>query len=349
MEFDVAKLPAYVYEDKDRKGRVRYRIRKPGMPSRTIKADPTSKAFRDAYNAYLDGSEPVTAPKNSFEWLVGEYLHNLQRMVKNGQAAPATYKQRRLQLGKISKDNGDRDAFALTPKAVRRIIGELAATPAVANNVLKSLRAMYKWAVESGMTDINPTMGVPSLRYKTDGFKAWTMADLRQFAHAHPIGTESYLCAILAICTGGRRGDIAVMGPKNLTTIDGVRCIRYRQQKGGKDVVVPVLPILQDALDAMPMVNATAFVPNSHGRPFNKVSLANWFSKRVKEAGMSGRSLHGLRKAQGVLLAEMGCTQYEIMAVQGHSDPKSSEIYTRSASRTKLAVSAMDKAANFKL
>lgn len=167
MGFDVAKLPAYVYEDKDRKGRVRYRIRKPGMPSRTIKADPTSKAFRDAYNAYLDGAEPVTAPKNSFEWLVGEYLHNLQRMVKNGQAAPATYKQRRLQLGKISKDNGDRDAFALTPKAVRRIIGELAATPAVANNVLKSLRAMYKWAVESGMTDINPTMGVPSL------FKQW--------------------------------------------------------------------------------------------------------------------------------------------------------------------------------
>lgn len=54
-------------------------------------------------------------------------------------------------------------------------------------------------------------------------------------------------------------------------------------------------------------------------------------------------SAHGIRKAVGSLLAEAGCTQYEIMALHGHSDPKTSEIYTRSVDRLRLAEQALDR------
>ena len=44
----------------------------------------------------------------------------------------------------------------------------------------------------------------------------------------------------------------------------------------------------------------------------------------------------------------MGCTENEIMAVLGHSDERTTSIYTRSASRRMLAESAMRKMAGFK-
>ncbi len=52
---------------------------------------------------------------------------------------------------------------------------------------------------------------------------------------------------------------------------------------------------------------------------------------------------HGIRKAVGTILAEAGCTLYEIMALHGHGDPKASEIYTRSVDRRKLVESAMGR------
>jgi len=49
------------------------------------------------------------------------------------------------------------------------------------------------------------------------------------------------------------------------------------------------------------------------------------------------------------LPAEIECTQYEIMVVQGNSDPKSGEIYTGTARRSRLAIATMGKVSEFKL
>lgn len=343
------KLPPYVYRDKDRQGQTRYRFRRKGLPSAQIKHEPNTAAFRERYNALM-GDDATPVPKqNSFEWLVKEYLVHLNKQVIAGHAKIATLKQRRLQLTQISNDHGHRGAFEITPKAVRAIISKLAATPAKANNVLKSIRAIYTWAINSGMLDDNPTTGVKAIQYKTDGWIPWSMPELRQFIHVYPQGTLEYLCVILTLCTGGRRGDIARIGAKNIATINGVRCIRFSQQKTGRLVIVPIFPILQSAIDAIEICNPQAFIISAYGKPFTKESLGVWFAKKVKKSGLINRSLHGLRKSQGDLLAEMGCTQYEIMAIQGHADPKSSEIYTRNAERTKLAINAVIKIGDFKV
>jgi hypothetical protein len=43
------------------------------------------------------------------------------------------------------------------------------------------------------------------------------------------------------------------------------------------------------------------------------------------------------------LLAELGCSQYEIMAILGHSEAKTSEVYTRRVERWKLAKTAIER------
>ena len=84
------------------------------------------------------------------------------------------------------------------------------------------------------------------------------------------------------------------------------------------------------------------FLLTEHGKPFSVKGFGNWFRVQCDAAGVA-KSAHGLRKAAGGLLAEMGCTENEIMAVLGHADERTASIYTRSASRRVLAESAMRK------
>lgn len=50
--------------------------------------------------------------------------------------------------------------------------------------------------------------------------------------------------------------------------------------------------------------------------------------------------LNGIHKAAGNLLAEFGATEFQIMAIHGHSSPEARKVYTEGANRTKLAESA---------
>lgn len=45
----------------------------------------------------------------------------------------------------------------------------------------------------------------------------------------------------------------------------------------------------------------------------------------------------------GNILAEAGCSQYQIMAIHGYTQAKTSEVYTKGARRVELAMAAMNK------
>ena len=128
-----------------------------------------------------------------------------------------------------------------------------------------------------------------------------------------------------------------------MATLDGMQCLRFTTSKMGAeiDVTVPILPPLREAVE--PHIFADTFLHQKNCRPFTKESYGNNFADWVKEAGLSGISSHGVRKGLGNILADLGCTQYEIMSIHGHTSPKTSEIYTRGADRMRLAVSGMER------
>ena len=94
---------------------------------------------------------------------------------------------------------------------------------------------------------------------------------------------------------------------------------------------------------AVKIVGAT-YLLTASGKPFRD---ARYFRKWVRAAGLIRkdgsvtRSPHGIRKATGGFMAEAGASEYEIMAVHGHSSPKTSAIYTTGASRAKLAAAGL--------
>ncbi|NHF72707.1 tyrosine-type recombinase/integrase [Paracoccus sp. 12-3] len=105
------------------------------------------------------------------------------------------------------------------------------------------------------------------------------------------------------------------------------------------------LPPLQSAIRAQTVVGPT-YLLNGHGQPFaSKSAFGNKFRDWAQDAGLTDRTPHGIQKAAAELLALHGASQYHIMAIHGHSNAKTSEVYTRGADRDRLAEQAMEKLA----
>ncbi|MFC3968163.1 tyrosine-type recombinase/integrase [Rhizobium lemnae] len=72
-------------------------------------------------------------------------------------------------------------------------------------------------------------------------------------------------------------------------------------------------------------------------KPYPSSDAMSAIFKRWRiDAGLAYLSAHGVREGLAELLAEMGCSQYEIMAILGHSEAKTSEVYTRRVERWTL-------------
>ena len=170
----------------------------------------------------------------------------------------------------------------------------------------------------------------------------WTIDDLRRYRDHHPPGTPAYLCLTLFMFTACRISDAVVLGRANEFKRNGVRTLKWQpSKKGSAPVEIPMLPPLYKATRTS-VVQGRTYLLTAHGRPFRSPdALGQKFRKWCREAGLEGRSSHGIRKAAGNLLAEEGCTQYQIMSVHGHTQAKTSEVYTKGVERWKLAAEAM--------
>ncbi|QDL91632.1 hypothetical protein FDP22_07430 [Paroceanicella profunda] len=134
------------------------------MAFTTLPGEPGSEEFLDAYHGLRRGEEipanPAAATESgSPEWLQERFVAAMKVQVETGQFSPATLLRRERVLAALMKEHGDREAFGVPTRAIRRIIEARAPTPAAASNLLKTLRAMYKWAIRAGLTDDDPTQG----------------------------------------------------------------------------------------------------------------------------------------------------------------------------------------------
>lgn len=337
----------YVVEDTDRHGNVRVYLRKPGQSKIRLPTPIGSLEFWREYQRVLSGAAPP--PKvdlveerkkqsGSFEWLCNQYY----RAAVFQQLSPRTQGVRRGILQHIVKLGGGLPACELSAKHIRRWRDQKADKPESANGMIKALRQVYAFAVEYEITDRNPAKDVPYLSSNSDGFHAWSIDEVLQYERTHPIGTKARLVFALLLYTGQRRADIVRLGKQHVS--DG--WIRLTQQKNERrrpiTVEIPLIAELRTIIERSPTGDLT-FLVTEFGRPFTSNGFGNRFRKWCDEAGLPQCSAHGLRKAAASRLAELGCTELEIMSVTGHSTSKEVERYTRAARRRVLAKSAMAK------
>lgn len=338
----------YVVEDTDRHGNVRLYYRRKGHPKIRLPGPLGSPEFWEAYQrAAVAKPQPVRGPgplPGSLRWLICEYYKSPEFKKLDAK----TQRVRRSAFERFcdyvpeggTAPDGDRPFAEMRPKHVRARRDLLAETPGAANNLVKFLRVLFRFAIRYDHHDRNPAADVELLKGSAEGWHSWTLAEIEQFENAHPIGTAARLTLALALYTGQRRADLAVLGRQH----EREGWLHFTQHKGrNKSPVrlqIPIIPELRRIIDASPTGDLT-YIAGATGRPLKPNSLGNSFRDWCDTAGLPQCSLHGLRKAAASRLAELGCTEFEIMSITGHMTSKEVTRYTRAASQRMRAEGAL--------
>ncbi len=326
------KLPLYVVREKSRHGRVKYYFRRGRSARIRLPDDPSSDEFHHAYMAAMSGKEPARkapeAPAKSLRWLIDRYRESAKWKAYSA----ATKKQHDNFFRSAIASSGNADFRLIDRKDMEAAMDARADTPALANNFLKAMKALFDWAVRNDHIDVNPAVGVERVRYKTEGFPAWTVEDYRQFCDRWPIGTKQRLAVELILHTGLRRSDIVHLGRQHIKG----QTVTITTAKTGIPITAEIPRHVMEIIEASPTGDLALLVSET-GQPFTKESFGNWFRDQCSAAGIS-KSAHGIRKLAATLAADGGAPAHELMAQFGWTNIKQAEVYTRGADRKVLGV-----------
>ena len=352
-------LPKHCGWNLDRKnGKRRVRFRKGGF-STYLTGIPWAENFMRQYAAALEGvqAQPTNigagrTVAGTVNALIAAYLDPRSTSpFKTGAAETRRTRQNILENFRkahgdkplFRSDNSGRRTMLLTREHVQRIVNEKVATPFAQRNFLNTLRAMFKWAAKEGRIPDDPTLGVTREKVKTTGYKTWSEDHIGRFEATHPIGSKARLAFALLLYTGQRRSDVVKMGRQHVH--NGVLIIDQGKTEGGEEahLEIPVHPKLQQIIDATPTVGVKTFLVTHLGQPYSAPGFGNNFRELCNQADCPDVSAHGLRKATGRRLAEIGCSANQIAAILGHASLSEVQRYTKAADSKRMAREAMAK------
>lgn len=280
----------------------------------------------------------VYAPK-TLGWLVLRYFNEspaFKTMTKIGQG------RRRRILESIVESHGHKPMVIPTDK-IAAGLAKRADNPGAANDWLKSMKALYTWALSIRLIKESPAAGVSKLKTESDGFYTWTFEDIGAYFGKHPVGSMGYLACILLLFTGLRRSDAVKLGRQHVRA----DVIRFKTSKTGAELIARVPWPLRSAIEAMAASGELPILLNGYGKGFaSGAAFGNWFKDRCTEAGIPHCTAHGLRKAGATIAAEMGSSEVELDAMYGWSNTRQSGTYTRAARNLVLATSGFNRIAD---
>lgn len=293
--------------------------------------------------------------KNTLRWLCVAYFGS----VEFKQLDQRTQRVRRQILEHCLQEPvepGSKHLFAdfpldrVTTKAIKVLRDRKVDKPAAANSRVKALRQVFAFGLEeedergNALVDRNPARDVSYLDGSAEGIHAWTLAEVEQYEKNHPLGTKARLAFDLLLYTCQRRSDVVRFGRQHVRN----EVLTFTQFKGRKrkpvTLEIPIIPALRKSIDATKTGDMT-FLINDLNRAFSDAGFGNKFREWCNKAGLPQCSAHGLRKAGAARLAELGCTDRQIMAITGHVTEKEVTRYTRSANQKVMAKAAMKRLA----
>lgn len=329
----------YVKAYEDRHGTMRYYFRRAGFPAVALPGKPGSKEFAHAYTEAMKNAPRMIGEKRveagSFDALIAEFYQT------DGykDLAEITRRTYRNVLERFRSTFGDMQVKSMTPKLLDEL---LEGTEKNVVTVRKVLRLILKLAVRRHYIKVNPMAELRMARKAKEGFHTWTEEEIAQYEAKWPSGSRERLALALLLYAAPRRADVVRMGRQHLK--DGA--IHFSTSKSGHTVklVIPVHPLLKVELDQVPG-NQMGFIQTAYGAQFSAAGFGNWFRECAKDAGLTGCTAHGLRKACCRRLADAGATPHEIMAITGHKNLAEVTLYTEAANQKRLAQAAIEKIA----
>lgn len=326
--------PPHLTSETTRHGRRVWYVRTGHGKRYRIRADYSTAEFWQEYRDALEGKPAVTKgpATGTLAWLIARYVESAEWRARGA----STRQKFHAILRGVEKVAGAEPIKAIDRRSILAGRDRRSARPGTANNFLRAMRGLLRWAVDREYIATDPTAGVKLLPPKdAAGFHAWTEDELTAFESRWPIGTRERLAFDLLLYTGLRRGDVVRLGRQHVKRGE----FTIKTEKTGRVVTAPILPELAHTIANSPTGDLT-FLATEGGLPIAKSSFGNWFRDACRAAGVPGVA-HGLRKAGARRAAEAGATEAQLNALFGWAPgSKESSTYTRSADAARLARSA---------
>lgn len=343
-------LPDYVRRYKNRHGKFYCYFRRDGVQTRMpdIAGDPAG--FWSAYNGLIDAGK-----RGALEQMIDGYMASPD-FAALAEDTRRDYSRYLLEFrDRFSQRNqhGIREIEApddVSPAALLYIRDEQSATPTRANHMISVIKTCYKWAIPRGLATSNPAAHVPAFKIKSDGRKAWPNWAFK--LAQDEMRPDMMVAVALGYYTGQRLKDILSMQLNDLVKAKTRRgreidCVRVRQHKTGKPLLIPVHPGLAPTIRELRLRGWFPLVAKSDTmQPYTTEQFQAAWSREMRKPKLAairgdGLSFHGLRKSAASNMAQMACSTDMIMSITGLSRNMVST-YTRGVDQLQLAVDAMD-------
>lgn len=204
---------------------------------------------------------------------------------------------------------------------------------------MRVLSTLLTFGVDRKLLPENPIKELKKLRVQSEGWEPWTDEEIETWTKISE--GASRVAFFLALYTGQRRADVLKMRWEDLH--EGT--VSVRQNKTGKELVIPIDPRLQVELTlwkASRKVTGQVIVHRENGQPYTDDGFGTIWNREQHRVGVHA-PFHGLRKNATIRLIEVGCTPAEVQAITGHETTEMIEHYSRKRDQKLLARRAMDK------
>jgi hypothetical protein len=196
----------FVHEYRDRHGRLRRYIRRPGCKRITLPGLPGSPEFMQTYQAAI-GTAPIVRPDRHSEGTLGALVERYYGSIEFANLKPGSQRTYRKALGPVLANHGHQLVRDLPADKARKVIEDIGArAPGMANLTRSVLLAVFEFAIGIAIRSDNPFQRVP--RYKLGSHHTWTEDELLAYERKWPLGTRERLAYSLLVYTGQRVGDV---------------------------------------------------------------------------------------------------------------------------------------------
>ena len=333
----------YLNKTKSPAGKLYFSFRR-GPTRGPLPGQPGEAEFEAAYAAMLATSERALLagqhiPRSStYDGLIDAYMagpsYAALRLTSKANVRPTLARLRKLIGHKLYERFGPHD--------LRALMRQHAATPFIANLFLKTVRVVWRDAVDGGLIDPRlpePWQGVRLRRTGAPRRPVWTDEYHAAYCNHWPFGTPQHAAAVILYETMQRLGDASRLTRDNIR--DGA--IVLKQSKTSRIVRIPISRTLAAVLAAQPAEQHHLIV-GADGKPFRR---ADTFGRNLKAwlraAGVGSMSAHAFRRGGATRLVNLGASIAEVAAMGGWKSVGELERYIESRGTDILSASAVKR------
>ena len=203
---------------------------------------------------------------------------------------------------------------------VSGLVGELAkTTPIQANRVLAKIKKLMAWALNEGIIDAHPAVGITPPAEERERERVLSDAELRRLWAAWTEMGYPWGAALgLLLLTAARRGEVEEMTWPEIDVGAGLWEIPGARYKNGKPHVVPLAPASVAVLAGIPRLDGCAYVFTTRE---NK-AIRDWsgaVGRATVLSGVSDWTAHDLRRTVRTNLPRLGIQADTAERVLGHA------------------------------